>query len=95
MTYFTHKKIKILKGDADLSGPPVGFVLRTGPLELWQFPSAGAFPPRSNVIERKFQFVLIIVNVCNLISTIYGISMSCCVSVSQRPVVETFNYQRK
>jgi hypothetical protein len=76
---FTHKKRRKLKGDTRQSGLAVGIALLAGALLL----SAGVFPPRDSVSDHKFQFVLIIVNVCNLISTVYGIYMIGYVNVSK------------
>jgi hypothetical protein len=70
---FAHRK-RGLKADTRQSGLAVGITLLAGALFL----SA----PGDSVSDHKFQFVLIIVNVCNLISTVYGIYMISYVSVS-------------
>jgi hypothetical protein len=74
----------MLKGDTHQSGPAVGIALLAGALFL----SAGMFVHTDSVSHHKFQLVLISVNVCNLISTVYGIYMNGCVSVSIPPVRE-------
>jgi hypothetical protein len=59
-----------------------------GIFELWLYLSAAVFPCTGSVNDHKFQFVVIIVNVCSLISSVYGICMTSCGKVSKPSVGE-------